>query len=83
MATRAGIVSTPTGRNRFYELYMQIVQNTQVEVYGGPTDSYEIVDPYGGIEPCQPSIIDFDDRYRGKCKRLRKESRGWWWKQNF
>lgn len=77
MGTEVRIGGTNTGRSYVYELFIRSVQNAKVEEYGGPRAEYKIVDPYGDIEPCQPSIKDFDDRYRGKCKRLRKESRGW------
>lgn len=77
MAIKVRIGGTHTERSYVYELFMQAVQNTEAEGYGGPTAEYKIVDQYEDIEPCQPSIKDFDDRYRGKCKRLRKESRGW------
>jgi hypothetical protein len=31
--------------------------------------------PDRGLAPCK--LMDFDDRYTGKCKKLRKEARGW------
>lgn len=37
--------------------------------------AFEITDPYKDLEPCKS--MDFDDRYTGKCKKLRREARGW------
>lgn len=75
MTTKIRIIGAPTGPSILYEM-LKVTAGTDVE-YGGPTNEYVIVDSYEDLEPCQPSIKDFDDRYRGKCKRLRKEARGW------
>ncbi len=35
---------------------------------------FEITDRY---ENCKPDPANFDDTYKGKCKKLRREARGW------
>lgn len=37
--------------------------------------AFELVDPDRDLEPCKS--MDFADRYTGKCKKLRREARGW------
>lgn len=37
--------------------------------------AFVLTDPYEDLAPCKS--MDFDDRYTGKCKKLRREARGW------
>ena len=37
--------------------------------------AFVLTNPYEDLEPCKPMTLD--DRYTGKCKKLRKEARGW------
>jgi len=37
--------------------------------------AFVLTNPYEDLEPCKS--MAFDDRYTGKCKKLRREARGW------
>jgi hypothetical protein len=76
MATRVSILGAHSSAGIVYELFKEAI-STEIE-YGGGTGDYEIVAPIEIVRvyevPCKPV---FDDRYTGKCKKFRKEAKGW------
>lgn len=76
---RVGIMGAPTGPSLVQQLIAALdLTAEQVVECDDPTVWETItIKPTFDIEPYQPCITDFGDRYTGKCKRLRREARGW------
>lgn len=67
-------------RHLLYELAKLAVNTDSIELLDGElgevkTVSFEITDPYKDLEPYEQMVRL--DRYTGKCKKLRREARGW------
>ena len=51
---------------------------TEEQAEAGEFGVFEIKNYAADLEPCQPSAADwFDDRRHSKCKKHRREARGW------
>jgi hypothetical protein len=92
MTTKVTLIAAPMGSNRFFEL-LEASQALELEYGGKDSDyegvglregelvyweesSTFVIEPVPvpELEPCKPV---FDTPYTGKCKKLRREARGW------